>query len=171
MVLFAELRGSTARNFFFRGYTALLPVALAMTSKSSLLPANVDSTLWKMNGWTPQRVLEYKNSEESIRKSMSRCEQPNEYQKELLAQLAESKLFWMALRKHLDSEGAELLLEVLTEHSQWETVKRRTEQSLRSEYQRLLREIRHYSNDKYEHLEMTTRREALRGGDSKEFDC
>ena len=142
-----------------------------MTSKSSLLPANVDSTLWKMNGWTPQRVLEYKNSEESIRKSMSRCEQPNEYQKELLAQLAESKLFWMALRKHLDSEGAELLLEVLTEHSQWETVKRRTEQSLRSEYQRLLREIRHYSNDKYEHLEMTTRREALRGGDSKEFDC
>ena len=127
-----------------------------MANPKHSLPERVQKEKWKTYGWSAEQLRGRQTSRASVQRSYDRVRAPNMAAKRFLNQIRETELFWLALRKHVEAEEAQMLLAVFAQHSGWRAMKHCEEQKLRSECLSLLKECRHH-NPGFEHQAMTER--------------
>ena len=91
------------------------------------LPEVLDESKWMANRMTFDQMLSHSRSKASEERCRTRLDDPPEVCKQLLIDLREGPALWQGLRKHLTVEDTEFVLRMLQEHSDWKTVKKRSE--------------------------------------------
>lgn len=125
---------------------AFLPATSAM-EYTAQLPAVIDRKKWRFHGETARSLANIAQSAEISERCIKRTAQPRGECRELLADLNETPLFYVALRKHLTVRDTEFVLRVLREHSGWGDTKNTKNERLRKEYLKLFDECRHFDPD------------------------
>ena len=154
-----HIRASCRLFFFFFACASFLTANAMENSATSRLPKHVDASRWKVSGWGMHEKMERARSDACDARCAARTEEPPARARELLREIRESPVFWLALRKHLDEADAIFVLEVLQEHSGWKEIKYTKNERLRKEYLRLFDECCFYSRG-WRHEEMQQRQRA-----------
>lgn len=127
------------------------------------LPQSVDPNKWKTKSWSHDKKVEWVRSPACERRCNERVQEPPARARELLRELREPPVFWLALRKHLNEQDATYILAVLAEHTGWKEVKHSRNERLRKEYLTLFDECRFF-DPSWKHTAMTERQQTQASG-------